>query len=123
MSTNTSTAAEIARPGQYLGFALAGENYAIELLRIREIIEHIPITRVPGMPAAVLNHARHALQALESGAQDARAQVDLFAPPPEAEAVGPTAVEAALAQINPDALSPREALDALYSLQRLLPKK
>lgn len=54
MSTNTSTAAEIARPGQYLGFALAGENYAIELLRIREIIEHIPITRVPGMPAAVL---------------------------------------------------------------------
>jgi DNA mismatch repair protein MutS len=31
-------------------------------------------------------------------------------------------VEAALAQINPDALSPREALDALYALQRLLPK-
>jgi DNA mismatch repair protein MutS len=74
------------------------------------------------MPAPVLNHARHALQALESGAQDARAQVDLFAPPPEAETAGPTTVEAALARINPDALSPREALDALYSLQRLLPK-
>jgi len=82
----------------------------------------VQVARLAGMPAAVLNHARHALSALESGAQDARAQVDLFAPPPEAEATGPTAVEAALAQINPDALSPREALDALYALQRLLPK-
>jgi DNA mismatch repair protein MutS len=83
----------------------------------------VQVARLAGMPAAVLSHARHTLQALESGAQDARAQVDLFAPPPETEATGPTAVEAALAQINPDALSPREALDALYSLQRLLPKK
>ncbi len=82
----------------------------------------VQVARLAGMPAPVLNHARHALQALESGAQDARAQVDLFAPPPEAEAAGPSAVEAALARINPDALSPREALDALYSLQRLLPK-
>ena len=82
----------------------------------------VQVARLAGMPAPVLNHARHALQALESGAQDARAQVDLFAPPPEAETAGPTAVEAALARINPDALSPREALDALYSLQRLLPK-
>ena len=82
----------------------------------------VQVARLAGMPAPVLNHARHALQALESGAQDARAQVDLFAPPPETEAAGPTAVEAALARINPDALSPREALDALYSLQRLLPK-
>ena len=83
----------------------------------------VQVARLAGMPAAVLNHARHALQALESGAQDARAQVDLFAPPPEAEIAGPTPIETALAQINPDALSPREALDALYSLQRLLPPK
>ena len=82
----------------------------------------VQVARLAGMPAAVLNHARHALAALESGAQDARVQVDLFAPPPEAEAAGPTAVESALARINPDALSPREALDALYSLQRLLNK-
>lgn len=54
MSTNTNTASEVARPAQYLGFSLAGETYAIELLRIREIIEHVPITRVPGMPPAVL---------------------------------------------------------------------
>ncbi|MFM8864586.1 MAG: DNA mismatch repair protein MutS [Limnohabitans sp.] len=83
----------------------------------------VQVARLAGMPAAVLSHARHVLQALESGAQDARAQVDLFAPPPEAEVPGPSALEAALAQLNPDALSPREALDALYSLQRMLPKK
>ncbi len=81
----------------------------------------VQVARLAGMPAAVLNRARHALTALESGAQDARAQVDLFAPPPETEAAGPTPIEAALAQINPDALSPREALDALYALQRMLP--
>ena len=83
----------------------------------------VQVARLAGMPAAVLQHARHALQALESGAQSARAQVDLFAPPPETQASGPTPLEVALAKINPDALSPREALDALYSLQRLLPKK
>jgi DNA mismatch repair protein MutS len=37
-------------------------------------------------------------------------------------ATGPSPIEVALAQINPAALSPREALDALYALQRLLPK-
>ena len=30
-----------------------------------------------------------------------------------------SAVEAALAAMNPDALSPREALDALYALKKL----
>jgi purine-binding chemotaxis protein CheW len=53
-NTNTATSTDVTRPAQYLGFSLAGETYAIELLRIREIIEHVPITRVPGMPPAVL---------------------------------------------------------------------
>ena len=82
----------------------------------------VQVARLAGMPASVLNHARHALSALEAGATESRQQVDLFAAPPEAEAAGPSPIEAALAQINPDALSPREALDALYALQRLLPK-
>ena len=54
MRTNTKTLSEVTRLAQYLGFTLAGETYAIELLRIREIIEHVPITRVPGMPSSVL---------------------------------------------------------------------
>lgn len=80
----------------------------------------VQVARLAGMPTGVLNHARHTLSALEAGANENRIQVDLFAPPPEAEGIGPSALEAALNQIDPDTLSPREALEALYSLQRVL---
>jgi DNA mismatch repair protein MutS len=68
-----------------------------------------------------VNHARHALAALEQHQEQSREQVDLFAPPPAAEASAPTRLEAALAALNPDALTPRDALDALYSLKKLIP--
>jgi DNA mismatch repair protein MutS len=71
------------------------------------------------MPQQVLTHARHALASLESQADAQREQVDLFAPPPVSAAVEPTLLEAKLAQIDPDALTPREALDALYALKKL----
>jgi DNA mismatch repair protein MutS len=80
----------------------------------------VQVARLAGMPTSVLSHARHTLSALEAGANENRIQVDLFAPPPESEHAGPSALEAALNQIDPDALSPREALEALYSLQRVL---
>lgn len=79
----------------------------------------IQVARLAGMPAAVVNQARHALAALESSASQSQAQVDLFAAPPVAESAGPSAVEAHLAGIDPDALSPRDALDALYQLKKL----
>jgi DNA mismatch repair protein MutS len=80
----------------------------------------VQVAKLAGMPAGVLNHARHTLSALEAGANENRIQVDLFAPPPEAESAEPSALEAALNQIDPDTLSPREALEALYRLQRIL---
>ena len=79
----------------------------------------IQVARLAGMPAAVVNHARHTLEALEQQASASRAQIDLFAPPPEALAAGPGPVESALARIDPDALTPREALDALYRLKHI----
>jgi DNA mismatch repair protein MutS len=79
----------------------------------------IQVARLAGMPAAVVNHAKHALASLENQQTLSREQVDLFAPPPAAEALAPSAVEAAVAALNPDALSPREALDALYALKKL----
>ncbi|MGE4240746.1 DNA mismatch repair protein MutS [Ramlibacter sp.] len=82
----------------------------------------IQVARLAGMPTVVVNHARHTLAALEKHQDDAREQVDLFAPPPAAEAAAPSAVEAALAGVDPDALTPREALDALYSLKKLAAK-
>jgi len=38
---------------QFLSFVLAGEEYAVDILRVKEIIEHESLTRVPGMPQAV----------------------------------------------------------------------
>ncbi|MBG9387724.1 DNA mismatch repair protein MutS [Caenimonas aquaedulcis] len=79
----------------------------------------IQVAKLAGMPAAVVNHARHALAALESQQTLSREQVDLFAPPPAADTPMHSAVEAALSAIHPDSLSPREALDALYALKKL----
>ena len=79
----------------------------------------IAVAKLAGVPAAVVNHARHALDALETQQTEARAQVDLFAAPAERPEAEPSAVENALSTIDPDALSPREALDALYQLKKL----
>ena len=83
----------------------------------------IQVARLAGMPAAVLNHARHALTTLETQALQSQAQVDLFAAPstpdPETEPRAAHELDAALAAINPDALSPREALEVLYQLKTI----
>ncbi|TFZ08873.1 DNA mismatch repair protein MutS [Ramlibacter humi] len=83
----------------------------------------IQVARLAGMPAAVVNHARHALASLERQQEAAREQVDLFAAPPEAVQAGPSPAEAALAALDPDTMSPREALDALYVLKKKLDPK
>jgi DNA mismatch repair protein MutS len=80
----------------------------------------VQVARLAGLPAVLVRQARATLEALEAKAEAGQAQVDLFAPPPAAPAPEPSAVEAALARIDPDALSPREALEALYKLRGLL---
>jgi len=50
----------------------------------------------------------------------AQAQVDLFAAAPAPTSSGPSAIEAAVAALQPDAMSPREAMEAIYQLQALL---
>ena len=79
----------------------------------------IQVARLAGMPVALVNQARQTLNALEAQAIDARAQVDLFAPPPAVEPAPASAVDKALAAIDPDALSPRDALELLYQLKTL----
>ena len=79
----------------------------------------IAVAKLAGVPAAVVNHARQALQALETQQTASRAQVDLFAAPPELVAASPSAVDRALDTMEPDTLSPREALDALYQLKNI----
>ncbi len=82
----------------------------------------VQVAKLAGMPAGLVRQARATLEALEAKSRAGDAQVDLFAAPPApAQPPEPSAVEAALAGINPDALTPREALDALYRLKSLQP--
>ncbi|HWH73041.1 MAG TPA: DNA mismatch repair protein MutS [Methylibium sp.] len=82
----------------------------------------VQVARLAGMPGALIRQARAALEALEAQQASSSAQVDLFAAPPPAPAREASEIEVALARIEPDTLSPREALDALYRLKSLLGK-
>jgi DNA mismatch repair protein MutS len=88
----------------------------------------LQVAALAGLPRPVLAQARVLLERLESGmAADLDApptssstaavdhvQLGLFAPPL------PSPVEEALHATDPDALSPREALDLVYRLRRML---
>ena len=37
-------------PCQHLTFALGNDTYALEITRVREVVDFTPITRIPGMP-------------------------------------------------------------------------
>ena len=92
----------------------------------------IHVARLAGLPPAVLTRAEAVLQQLEQGeakgaparlAEDLPLFAAMAAPRPTGGPTAPAAsspVEAALAEIDPDALTPREALDLLYDLKRRL---
>jgi purine-binding chemotaxis protein CheW len=42
-----------AEGAQYLGFCIAGEEYAIGILRVREILEYDTLTKVPTTPPSI----------------------------------------------------------------------
>jgi purine-binding chemotaxis protein CheW len=46
----TAEAAGRAQPGKYLTFSLAGEEYGVPVLKVREIIKMMAITVVPQVP-------------------------------------------------------------------------
>jgi DNA mismatch repair protein MutS len=99
----------------------------------------LQVAQLAGVPPAVIRAARKHLARLESQALDATPQLDLFAPAPcldadaDADAVAapgtPAQAAASAAEespaltlldaIDPDALTPREALERLYELKRL----
>ena len=80
----------------------------------------IEVAALAGIPGSVVRDAKRRLRALENREIGAGPQADLFAalPEPEAEAPAHPALTA-LAGIDPDSLTPREALEALYDLKRL----
>jgi len=80
----------------------------------------IQVAKLAGLPATVIKRARKMLADLEasrpSGAIDA---LPLFSYEPPLEAPARDPLREALAALDPDALSPREAHAALYELKRL----
>jgi DNA mismatch repair protein MutS len=84
----------------------------------------IAVAKLAGLPPAVVARARSVLAKLEAG-RDATGGIaaglddlPLFAAAAEPEH-GPDPLMARLGDIDPDQLSPREALEALYELKRL----
>jgi len=84
----------------------------------------VQVARLAGLPAPVVRRARDVLARLEEidrGAARAALAADLplfaSAPAPEPDQPPPSPAIAVLDGIDPDALSPREALDALYELK------
>ncbi len=88
----------------------------------------LQVAQLAGVPQPVIRAARRHLAMLEAQSASAGGQFDLFSMQslmPEQEAA-PVATEAApspvidaLDAIDPDSLSPRDALDALYRLKRI----
>ncbi len=79
----------------------------------------VQVARLAGMPASLLRQARATLEALEASKHAADAQIDLFAAPPSAPVAEVSQLESAVAALDPDMLSPKEALAALYELKSL----
>jgi DNA mismatch repair protein MutS len=89
----------------------------------------IQVAKLAGLPASVIERAKEVLAKLE---QEDRAapkgfeDLPLFAAPCKPSAALPGAahelIAAAVAALNPDDMSPREAMEALYSLKEQLTK-
>nr|WP_245889760.1 DNA mismatch repair protein MutS [Fulvimonas soli] len=120
--------------GEYPGIAnvhLDAVEYGEQLVFMHAVKEGpanrsfgLQVAALAGLPKSVLAEARRTLAELERGmhghapsagpaAAGASPQLGLFA-------AQPSAVERELQATDPDALTPREALDALYRLKRML---
>ena len=86
----------------------------------------IHVARLAGLPEAVLTRAEEVLALLEQGDKATAAarlanDLPLFAARPPAATTQPAAapdpLRARLTQINPDDLTPRDALELLYALR------
>jgi DNA mismatch repair protein MutS len=87
----------------------------------------IHVAQLAGLPAAVVARAEQVLAALEQGEQSGAVtkladDLPLFAAAPARPAGGvakaaDSEVEKALASVNPDELTPKQALEFLYALR------
>ena len=81
----------------------------------------LQVAQLAGIPASVIRAARKHLAELEAHSIQSTPQFDLFASARQIEPVDTkeNPLQLALDAIDPDALSPREALQALYDLKKI----
>jgi DNA mismatch repair protein MutS len=92
----------------------------------------IQVAKLAGLPAPVIARAGQVLETLEKGRASGKAQVTLddlplfsavsSSPSSAAGSSEPSAVETALDEIDPDTMSPRDALAVLYELKGKIEK-
>lgn len=90
----------------------------------------VQVARLAGLPEAVVGRAREVLHQLETGEVSGKANrlvddLPLFSVAVKREASSPAksdGLSAALGEINPDEMTPREALEALYRLKGMAGK-
>lgn len=83
----------------------------------------IHVARLAGMPPALLARAQGLLQQLEKTHAIDHASLSSTANAPLPVLAQPSPLAEALSAIDPDALSPREALDALFALKELAKRR
>ena len=127
---------ELARLEERLDFvsnlSMAAKEWNGDLVFLHEAVKGaadrsygVQVARLAGVPAKVVSRAKSVLDKLEKEKTSGSSleELPLFAAAaPDPEPVGPSPVDAALDEINPDDLSPREALEALYRLKGLSKK-
>ncbi|MBN2800567.1 MAG: DNA mismatch repair protein MutS [Deltaproteobacteria bacterium] len=112
--------------------SIAVREYGEEIVFLRKLKDGgasrsygIQCARLAGMPRPVVKEALGLLTRFERHApRGAQQQLSLFGalstePPAPPQEQGPSALLAFVRELDPDALSPREALDALYQIRAL----
>ena len=83
----------------------------------------LQVAALAGVPELVIKSARKHLIKLEQESVNKKSQLDLFSfsiPEPKEEMLSEHPVIAMLQNLSPDELSPRQALEQLYSLKKVL---
>jgi DNA mismatch repair protein MutS len=119
-----------------VNLAVAVKQFNDEIVFLRHLVPGgtsrsygIQVARLAGVPKPVINRAKAILKTLEATAlgQDGRSrlaaaptgpwQMSLFGGP-----TTPSEVESRLSEVDPDALTPRKALELVYELAALMPE-
>jgi len=106
----------------------AKEGEEVELVFLHDVADGaadksygVQVAKLAGLPIAAVERAKDVLARLEADADgaDALGGLPLFSAPKPAAKAKPSRIDKAVADMDVDDLSPREALDLLYELKTI----